>query len=260
MSKEVRDFDTNEVIGTYLKYKGDTGPCIYGKTEFKPDESFKQRCLAAIASRESPIRSSKKPSVAKYPLVPGYSSVQAYEPWVSLGMCHAISRNGNAQKLMQRIVDEVPDLCHKLEEYGYRVSNNVFRLLSPDTEMTLNDLRREHFCVSLHKILEDERTIPIQCDFFWGLIEERFSVVKDEEWFEPAMEDERIMLIIASLSINAGVGLFRRCLANADDYTADALTASRIQEYTKIGSEFGVDRANWERTCKYVVDKQKVII
>lgn len=260
MSKDVIDFETEEKIGTYLKYKDQTGPCIYGKTEFVPDESFKQRCLAAIASRESPMRDPRNPGRAKYPLVPAYSSTQAYEPWISVGMCHAISRNGNAQKLLQKIVDEVPDLCYKLEQYGYRIQNKTLRTVVPDAEMTLNDIRSEHFCVSIHKILEDPRTVPIQCDFFWGLIEERFHIVKELEWYDAAMQDERIMLLIASLSINAGISLFKRCLENADDFTADALTESRISEYSKLGSNFGVDRAKWERKCSYVTDGKAVVI
>lgn len=260
MPKYVVDFETDEKIGVYLKYKDSLGPCIFGKTEFKPDSSFKQRCLAAIASRESPIRSSKDPAKAKFPLVPGYSSTQSYEPWISIGMCHAISRNGNAQKLMERVFLSVPELSDKFREYGYVVAKGTFRNAKDDSLLTSKDIRSEHFCVALHKILEDSRTIQPQCDFFWKLIEERFSIVKQTGWFDAAMADERSMLIIASLAINAGVALFRRCLTGAKTKTAKELTDSRIREYKKIGANFGIERAKWEFSCSYVTNDKSVVL
>ncbi len=260
MAKEVLDFETGEKIGVYLNYKGDSGPCIYGKTEFKPDETFKQRCLAAIASRESPIRDSKNPGKARFPLKPGYSSTQAYEPWISIGMCHAISKNGNAQKLIKKLVDEVPSSKDKLSFYGYGINESLEFTDSSGTVLTIDEIRSEKFCVSLHKVLEEPETIPVQVDFFWKLIEERFPIVEEEGWMEAAMEDERIMLIIASLSINAGIKLFKACLSGAEELSAECLTESRIKQYKRIGSDFGVDRSLWEAKCDYVTDEKPVVL
>jgi hypothetical protein len=255
--KKIFDPETNEIIGAYLKYKNDSGPCIYGKTEFVPNEDYKQRILAAISSRESPIRAENDPTKVGWPLKPGYSSVQAYEPWISIGMCHAISRNGNAQRLLQKLSDSVPSVKDSLLEDGFIVEQETFKD-SDGNSLTLPRIRSEDFCVAIHKALENEETIQPQCEFFWGLIEERFPIVKETGWWESAVRDERIMLIISSLAINAGTTLFRSILEDSEEYTADALTSSRIKKYKAIGSNFGVDRANWERSCSYVTDGRQI--
>ena len=256
---DILDNKTKQVIGCFLKYKNDSGPCIFGKTEFVPDASFKQRCLAAVSSRESPIRSNKNPRKVGWPLKPGYSSVQAYEPWVSLGMCHAISRNGNAQRLLQSVLDTIPELRKKLRLSGFDVIDKTIMVIKPKlATASKKEIRSVAFVKAVHFVLEDPRTIPVQVDFFWSLITEREHIVDNCGWKEKSMEDERVFLIIASLAINAGVELFKRILLGAKEKTSDSLTNSRVGAYKRLGLNFGVDRAKWERTCKYAIDGKNV--
>jgi hypothetical protein len=256
----MRSFDE---IGFYVDYNGKEGPCIYGGTEFVPNSSsLEERILAVIGCRESPLRNPKDKTRMAHPLRPSLNCIQAYEwtdthgYWASMGLCHAITRNGNAQKLLGEIFDNFPELEEYFNKSGYFLLENSICVAGKVDELDVIDyygepysklegsdyIKNESLLLVLYDILGDARTKDTQVKFFWKLISERDKVLKEMGWLDAVNENKRLRLLTASLAINASVGLMKECLRGAKSKTPEALTESRIAAYRGKGKE----RAVWE--------------
>lgn len=230
---------TQEVAGQLLRYGGERGPCLYADTPMRlgADASFRDRGLAVIASIESPMQRPDDATNKLSPQSPGLNSVQAYEPHVSLGLCHAISRYGAAQSLVRRVLAQHPELSVWFgPDGGYGIEAERDRFF--DDGLGTSAPRSTNLCLALRRILggwgpdgQDPTVVAsvqeIQTSFFADMIRERGRLVRAGGWDEAARRDERLMLILADLAINTGVALMRDVLASAYDKTAVALTAAR---------------------------------
>lgn len=287
--------DPTLAIGTWKTYKrtGTSGPCLYASVPFQHDGSYRERCLAMISCNESPLVHPSNPGTAAFPLKPGLNSVQAYEPWVSGGMCHAISKKGNynLQKLLEAVFTADPTIQQFMEERGYALqhqrlcidptgtdtfddsdhSEDLISSLADDSDvvcesdptagtMVQENLRTESFCVALWQALGMPGARQPSVEFFWGLIEGGLKSALNDEWREAALADERLHGILSSLVINAGAGprsLTRAILKRASSKTAEAVTKARIAVY---GPGFGTTRAQRELESDYLVDGQPVVL
>lgn len=266
-----------EVVGSIVHGPHSSGPCIYGTVPVVVDagSSARMRIFAAIASRESPLRSSSNPARPAGGVTAAIDGAQAWEAHgVSAGAVHWISANGNLQRLLYALCQSVPEMETELSvAYSFSEDHAALVAVSSGDPLSVEDYRTTAFVVWMHELLGlhfmkeecDEEAIAaarakvteVQCAAAWKLINERDNILQASGWYAAVMEDERLRLITASMAINTGIGTFEKMLEKASDYTSKDLTDARIKVYQSIGAGFGVTRSNWElNECKLVVDGQ----
>lgn len=283
-TKYILDPDTGERLGTHKLYKrtGETGPCIFGRTEWKvgPGAPFRERCLALICKNESPLVDPKNPSKPAWPLRASTGGgVQAYEPWASIGLLHAITKNPNAARLMAHIFAAAPEVRDIVQAAGFDVAKDLFVTTDypPEREddafyadtdgdgevdeevvpVLAEHVRSEAFCIAIHKALEHPAALAPQIDFFWNalIMAGMRGGVANRGWLGAAMADERLFAVVASRIINAGTGprsLLWAAMRRAKAKTAAALTEGLITVYAAGG--WGTDRAKKEMQDPLVRD------
>jgi len=253
----LRDPVVGDNIGYIVVKDGEKlGPCCYGTVPFTPDQSSKQRIIAGIATRESPMRGSKPWALSWEPstnCVQAYEANEKYGRWLSGGLCHAITRNGNFQKLLGALrAADTAAFDKAIAPYGLTFDGED--LLMDDSVVSDDDWQDPHVVAGMVRLLALPFTVQPQVDFFWGLITERDGILKSVGWYDVAMADERIRFIAASMAINMGTDIFKASFLKAKEKTAEALTASRIARYKAIGSTFGIERSEWEQKWDGVTD------
>lgn len=267
---------SGNVVGYVMSTDKYTGPLIYGCVPIpvSDDSPASLRIFAAISSRESPVRSESNPHKPAFKTAGALDGVQAYETHgASAGAVHWITKNGNLQFVLKELCANVPAFN---DQFSTRYSFNeeaVKQLIDVSTgeQLTVEQYRSVDFCVFLYECLgahflvgeadDDELAsvradiAKVQCDEAWKLISQRNPLLKKHGFYDATMEDERLRLITASMSINCGTDLMGRMLSHATDKTAAALTESRIHEYSRIGATFGKTRSLWEANdCTLVTD------